>query len=151
MSNTHEIPTVIYIDGACRGNPGPGGWGVFLTRGSNTKVMHGGDPDTTNNRMEMTAAIKALESLKQGNHPRTIVTDSAYLRNGITKHIIKWKENGWRGSNKKPVKNQDLWMRLDELVQIHQVDWKWVKGHSGNPGNERSDALAHKGLLSILD
>jgi ribonuclease HI len=135
----------IYTDGACSGNPGPGGWGAILMDGSHTKEICGGDADTTNNRMELMAAIAALESLKR---PATVRlhTDSVYLRSGITSWLPKWKRNGWRTASNKPVKNADLWQRLEAAVGRHEVAWLWVKGHAGDPGNERADALANKGL-----
>lgn len=144
MSN--ERPqVVIYTDGACSGNPGPGGWGALLTFGKHEKEIFGGAPHTTNNRMELTAAIKALEALKRPS-PVTLYTDSQYLRQGITEWLAGWKRNNWRTSTKKPVKNDDLWRELDHLSQIHQVDWRWVKGHAGHPENERVDALARRGV-----
>jgi ribonuclease HI len=136
----------IYTDGACSGNPGPGGWGVFMQYGEHTKEMWGGEPaGTTNNRMELMAAIMALESLKR---PSTVKlhTDSVYVRSGITSWLPNWKRNGWKTSNKQPVKNDDLWKRLDAAVARHDVEWLWVKGHAGDPGNERADALANKGM-----
>ena len=135
----------IYTDGACRGNPGPGGWGVVLTAGKHHKTMHGGDPETTNNRMELTAAIEALNVLKR---PSKVLlhTDSTYVMKGIQEWMPSWKKRGWKTSNKKPVKNQDLWMALDEATARHDITWKWVKGHSGNDGNEEADALANQGI-----
>ena len=140
---------VIYTDGACSGNPGPGGWGAVLRYGDAERELHGGDPATTNNRMELMAAIQALESLTR---PATVRlhTDSAYLRNGITSWLANWKRNGWRTADKKPVKNADLWQRLDTAAGRHQVTWLWVKGHAGNPGNERADALANRGMRDAL-
>jgi ribonuclease HI len=140
----------IYTDGACSGNPGPGGWGALLRSGSQDKEICGGESaDTTNNRMELMAAIQALESLTR---PATVRlhTDSAYLRNGITSWLANWKRNGWRTADKKPVKNADLWQRLDTAAGRHQVTWLWVKGHAGNPGNERADALANRGMRDAL-
>ena len=136
---------VIYTDGACSGNPGPGGWGALMQFGAHEKEIKGGEPDTTNNRMEVMAAIGALEALKRPCQVN-LHTDSVYLRDGITKWIINWKRNGWRTAAKKPVKNVDLWMRLEEAMARHQVSWHWVKGHAGNPGNETADALARQGL-----
>ncbi|QSB04287.1 ribonuclease HI [Natronoglycomyces albus] len=135
---------VIYTDGACSGNPGPGGWGVYLRYGDHEKELYGGEAETTNNRMELTAAIKALEVLTR---PTTVevYTDSTYVRNGIRSWMANWKRNGWMTSAKKPVKNADLWKRLDEAAQPHQVEWHWVRGHSGDEGNDRADALAVKG------
>jgi ribonuclease HI len=149
MADTVEgkaTPVEIYTDGACSGNPGPGGWGAVLTYGSHTKEICGGEASgTTNNRMELMAAIQALESLTRRSTVR-LHTDSSYLRNGITSWLAKWKRNGWRTADKKPVKNADLWERLDAAVQRHEVSWHWVKGHAGNPGNERADALANRGM-----
>lgn len=135
---------IIYTDGACSGNPGPGGWGALLKSGSHEKEIYGGEKETTNNRMEIKAAIEALKSLKKSSGV-TIYTDSKYVMEGITKWIFGWKKNGWRNAAKKPVKNSDLWQELDAIVKQHQIEWKWVKGHSGNEGNERADALAVRG------
>ncbi len=139
---------IIYTDGACQGNPGPGGWGVVLRYGDAEKTLHGGQPDTTNNRMELMAAIKGLEQLKR---PCSVdlYTDSVYVRDGITKWIHGWQKNNWRTSNKKPVKNEDLWKILWPLTQKHNVTWHWVKGHAGNPDNERADALARQGAQEL--
>ena len=135
----------IHTDGACSGNPGPGGWGALLQFGGHERELKGGEPATTNNRMELMAAIAALEALKRpcrvGLH-----TDSTYLRDGITKWIIKWKRNGWRTAARKPVKNVDLWQRLEAAMAEHEIAWHWVKGHAGDPGNEAADALARQGL-----
>ena len=131
----------IFTDGACSGNPGPGGWGALLRYNGYEKEMSGGEADTTNNRMEMLAAIVALESLSQPCDVN-LYTDSTYLKDGITKWIFGWKKNGWRTSAKKPVKNVDLWQRLDETIKPHDIDWHWVRGHSGHPENERVDDLA---------
>jgi len=138
----------IYTDGACKGNPGRGGWGALLKYSDTEKELCGGEQDTTNNRMEMTAAIKALAQLTR---PCEVVltTDSQYLRQGITQWIINWKKRGWKTANKKPVKNIDLWKQLDELEQKHQITWNWVKGHSGHPENERADELANKGIETL--
>ena len=136
---------VIYTDGACKGNPGPGGWGAWLRSGEHSKDLFGGEPLTTNNRMELTAPIEALASLNQACAV-TIYTDSQYLRNGISTWIHNWKARGWRTAEHKPVKNVDLWQRLDELVQRHRVEWRWVKAHDGDPGNERADQLANRGV-----
>jgi ribonuclease HI len=135
----------IYTDGACRGNPGPGGWGALLIAGRHRKTMHGGDPQTTNNRMELTAAIEALNALKR---PSTVAlhTDSKYVMHGITEWMHNWKKRGWKTASKKPVKNQDLWMALDEAIARHDITWKWVKGHDGDPGNEEADRLANLGI-----
>jgi len=134
----------IYTDGACRGNPGPGGWGALLISGKHEKTLHGGEPDTTNNRMELKAAIEALNALKSASHV-ILHTDSKYVMQGITDWMLNWKKRGWKTAARKPVKNQDLWQALDEAVQRHTIDWRWVKGHDGNPGNEMADALANKG------
>ena len=135
----------IYTDGACRGNPGPGGWGALLIAGRHRKTLHGGEPDTTNNRMELTAAIEALNALKR---PSTVAlhTDSKYVMHGITEWMHNWKKRGWMTANIKPVKNQDLWMALDEAIARHDITWKWVKGHDGDPGNEEADRLANLGI-----
>lgn len=135
----------LYTDGACRGNPGPGGWGAFLQFGRHEKTLHGGEPMTTNNRMELLGAIRGLEAL---NRPCTVdlYTDSQYVRQGITQWIHNWKKNGWKTAGKKAVKNQDLWQALDELMHKHDVHWHWVKGHAGHPGNEKADALANQGI-----
>lgn len=148
MSTDSKTRVTIYTDGACSGNPGPGGWGVVLEFPDQVRELNGGEPDTTNNRMELTAAIVALEAL----HERCRVvlhTDSTYVREGITTWIHNWKARGWKTSAKKPVKNVDLWRRLDEVAARHDVDWKWVKGHAGVPGNERADALANAGMDSL--
>ena len=135
----------IFTDGACRGNPGPGGWGVILRSGSHEKELFGGEQSTTNNRMELRAAIEGLAALKRSSRV-TVTTDSQYVRQGITQWIEGWKRNQWRTSAKKPVKNQDLWQLLDELTSRHEVTWEWVKGHSGHPDNELADALANRGI-----
>jgi ribonuclease HI len=139
---------VIYTDGACSGNPGPGGWGALLSWKGHKKEIFGGELETTNNRMELMAAIKALESLKRSGSI-ALYTDSTYVRDGITKWIHAWKRNGWRTAAKKPVKNEDLWMRLEEALGGHDVEWYWVKGHAGHQGNERADKLARDGVLQI--
>ena len=139
----------IYSDGACRGNPGPGGWGALLRLKSATrsaeKELWGGEPATTNNRMELMAVIRALEALKRRSVVR-LYTDSLYVQKGISSWIHDWKRRGWRTADKKPVKNVDLWQRLDELARQHEVEWHWVRGHAGHPENERADALANKGI-----
>jgi len=135
----------IYTDGACRGNPGPGGWGVLLRYGRHEKELYGGEAETTNNRMELMAAIRALESLKRPCRVR-LTTDSTYVKKGITEWLPSWKKRGWKTAARKPVKNADLWQRLDEAVQRHQVNWHWVRGHSGHPENERADELANRGI-----
>jgi ribonuclease HI len=139
-----------YTDGACSGNPGPGGWGVLLQAHNGDKVvkereLNGGAADTTNNQMELMAAISALETLAKPSEI-TIVTDSAYVKDGITKWIHGWKKNGWRNASKKPVKNTELWQRLDEATKRHQITWEWIKGHAGHPENERADELARMGM-----
>jgi ribonuclease HI len=140
----------IYTDGACSGNPGPGGWGVVLSYGGHRKELRGGEAaPTTNNRMELMAAIQALESLTRRSNVR-LHTDSSYLRNGITNWLAGWKRNGWRTASKQPVKNEDLWRRLDSAAARHDVQWLWVKGHAGDPGNERADALANLGMAEAL-
>lgn len=135
----------IYTDGACRGNPGPGGWGVLLRSGDHERELWGGEALTTNNRMELTAAIEGLRRLKR---PCTVdlYTDSQYVRLGITEWLANWKRKGWRNASKKPVKNQDLWRALDEETARHEIRWHWVKGHSGHPENERADELANRGI-----
>ncbi len=135
----------IYSDGACSGNPGPGGWGAVLRWRGHEKELKGGEADTTNNRMEMMAAIRALESLKRPSRVR-VHTDSTYLRNGITQWIHAWKAKGWKTANKKPVKNIDLWQRLEAAIERHNVEWHWIKGHAGHPENERADQLARDGI-----
>lgn len=139
----------IYSDGACKGNPGAGGWGALLVSSGHSKEICGGEANTTNNRMEMTAVIRALESLKR---PSTIEvhTDSQYVQKGISEWMVGWKKRNWRTADGKPVKNQDLWLQLDSLSQLHSIKWKWVKGHSGHPENERADALANQGVLQAI-
>lgn len=134
----------IFTDGACSGNPGPGGWGVLIVDGENRVELFGGEAETTNNRMELLAAIKALEETN-ADTPVRLYTDSQYVKNGINQWIISWKRNGWKTASKKPVKNQDLWEALDARTQNRSIDWRWVKGHAGHPGNEHADALARKG------
>ena len=141
MSNSISI----YTDGACRGNPGPGGWGVLILLEGEEITLYGGENNTTNNQMEMMAAIKALEYFQETTAIE-LVTDSSYLKDGIEKWIHGWKKNGWKTSTKKPVKNQELWMKIDVLNQFHEVQWKWVKGHSGHRENEIADLLANKGI-----
>ena len=134
-----------FTDGACSGNPGPGGWGALLRYDGNERELCGGEEETTNNRMELLAAIEALSALKQPCHVR-LTTDSTYVKDGVTKWLENWKRNGWKTAAKKPVKNQDLWIRLDEQSSRHRIEWCWVKGHSGHPENERADTLANRGL-----
>lgn len=141
MSNSISI----FTDGACRGNPGPGGWGVLILLEGEEITLYGGENSTTNNQMEMMAAIKALEYFQETTAIE-LVTDSSYLKDGIEKWIHGWKKNGWKTSAKKPVKNQELWMKIDVLNQFHEVQWKWVKGHSGHRENEIADLLANKGI-----
>jgi len=138
-----------WTDGACRGNPGPGGWGVLLRYNGHEKELYGAEPDTTNNRMELMAAITALEALKRPSRVR-LTTDSQYVRNGITQWMARWKRNGWRTADRKPVKNADLWRRLDQAAARHQVEWHWVRGHTGHPENERADALANRAIDEML-
>lgn len=140
---------VMYTDGACKGNPGPGGWGAVLNYGDARKLLHGGEADTTNNRMELMAAIRGLKELKRSCDVE-LYTDSQYVRKGITEWMHGWKKNGWKTAAKKPVKNEDLWRQLDEEVGRHQVNWHWVKGHAGNPGNELADDLANKGVDELM-
>lgn len=142
---SEDAKVVIYTDGACSGNPGPGGWGAILRFGPHEKELNGGEADTTNNRMELTAAIEALSTLKR---PCAVdlYTDSVYVRDGITKWMFNWKRNDWRTADKKPVKNADLWQALDAAQRQHQISWHWVKGHAGHPENERADELARLGM-----
>lgn len=144
-------PIEIYTDGACKGNPGPGGWGVLLKSGGTEKELFGGERKTTNNRMELLAVIEALSALKRPCQV-TLYLDSEYVRKGITEWISGWKARGWRTAAKQPVKNVDLWQRLDAVVSTsgHAIDWRWVKGHAGDPGNERADALANRGVALAL-
>lgn len=137
---------VIYTDGACRGNPGPGGWGAVLRFQGHEKLLYGGERATTNNRMELTAVIKALEAIKRPGYEINLFSDSRYVLSGISSWIPDWKRRGWKTAGKKPVANQDLWQRLDELNQLHTVSWHWVKGHSGQPENELADQLANRGI-----
>ena len=141
---TTHTQVIAYIDGSCLGNPGPGGWGVALEYGEHTKHLYGGELNTTNNRMELMAAIQALEALTKPTDI-TLITDSIYLRNGMTQWIEGWKKNNWKPKGRPAIKNQDLWRHLDQLAQKHTAHWQWVKGHSGHPGNELADSLARKG------
>jgi ribonuclease HI len=138
----------IYTDGACRGNPGPGGWGALLKSDKSEKELSGAEPATTNNRMELTAVIRALEALKRPVRAR-LYTDSEYVRRGITEWLPAWKSRGWRTADRQPVKNQDLWQRLDELAARHEIEWRWVPGHAGVPGNERVDRLANEAIDAL--
>jgi ribonuclease HI len=140
----------IYTDGACRGNPGPGGWGAVLLAGGREKELYGAERDTTNNRMELTAVIRALEALTRAAQVR-VYSDSQYVRLGITQWLVQWKARGWRTADRKPVKNQDLWERLDAATGAHEIEWHWVKGHSGVPGNERADALANRAIDELVN
>ncbi|MGH6864784.1 MAG: ribonuclease HI [Methyloceanibacter sp.] len=145
-----ELPkVVIHTDGACSGNPGPGGWGAILQSGQHRRELSGGEPMTTNNRMELTAAIKALEALK-GPSDVDLYTDSNYLRSGITSWIKSWKKNGWRTADRKPVRNAELWEELDKAAARHTVRWHWIKGHVGHDDNERADELAREGMAPLL-
>jgi ribonuclease HI len=139
----------IYTDGACRGNPGAGGWAALLMRGTHEKEISGAEPHTTNNRMELTAVIRALEAMRRPVEAR-VYTDSEYVRRGVTEWLEPWKARGWRTADKKPVKNQDLWERLDELIRPHRIEWHWVKGHSGVEGNERVDRLANQAIDALV-
>lgn len=149
MNSEKMTEVEIYTDGACRGNPGPGGWGVWMVSGPHEKELFGGELNTTNNRMELTAVITALRALKR---PCRVVlhTDSQYVQKGISEWIVGWKARGWRTADKKPVKNADLWQELDEATRRHDIQWRWVKGHAGHEGNERADRLANKGVDSVL-
>jgi len=150
MSDSVSEKVELYTDGACKGNPGPGGWGALLRFQEAERELYGGEPDTTNNRMELTAVIEGLETLKRPCGVR-IVTDSQYVKQGITQWIARWRRNGWRTASKQPVKNRDLWERLDAALQRHRVEWQWVRGHAGHPENERADRLANKGVESLGD
>lgn len=143
MSDSEMVE--MYTDGACRGNPGPGGWGVLLRYKDVEKNLYGGEAQTTNNRMELMAAIQGLEALQRGCEVK-LTTDSQYVKNGITQWMTNWKKRGWKTADKKPVKNQDLWQRLDKAVARHQVEWHWVKGHAGHAENEMADQLANRGI-----
>lgn len=148
MSAATEI-VEIYTDGACSGNPGPGGWGALLRMGGHERELFGGEADTTNNRMELTAVIRALEALKRPVHAR-VHTDSQYVQKGISEWVHSWKKRGWLTADKKPVKNEALWKELDQLSRRYQVEWFWVRGHNGHDGNERADMLANRGVVSVL-
>lgn len=138
----------VWTDGACKGNPGPGGWGVLLRQGAREKTLHGGEALTTNNRMELLAVIQALRALKR-RCVVTVHTDSIYVKKGMTEWLPNWKRRQWRTADRKPVKNADLWQALDELASDHELHWRWVKGHAGDPGNERADALANQGVAEL--
>ncbi len=142
-------PVEIFTDGACKGNPGPGGWGALMRYGETQKELWGGEAETTNNRMELMAAIKGLEALKRSCDV-ILTTDSQYVRKGITEWIHGWRKNGWKTSAKKPVKNADLWQQLDQLTSLHNIEWRWVKGHSGHAENELADVLANRGVEDVL-
>jgi ribonuclease HI len=142
---TDEAVVEIYTDGACRGNPGPGGWGAILRANGAEKELFGGEAATTNNKMELTAVIRALEALKRPSRVH-VYTDSQYVQKGIQEWIHGWKRNGWKTAAKEPVKNKELWIELDEQRKRHEIEWHWVKGHAGHPENERADALANKGI-----
>lgn len=148
-NDAQENRIEIYTDGACSGNPGPGGWGAILRWKGHEKELYGGERETTNNRMELMAAIQALESLKRASAV-DLYTDSTYVRDGITSWIHGWKRNGWKTAAKKPVKNEDLWRRLDSAIAAHSVEWHWVKGHAGHPENERADELARQGTAEAI-
>jgi ribonuclease HI len=148
MGASSEAVVEIFTDGACKGNPGPGGWGAWLKYGARELELCGGEQATTNNRMELTAVIRALESLKRPAHVR-LHTDSSYVQQGITTWIHGWKKNGWKTKSKEPVKNVDLWQALDTVAAQHHIEWRWVKGHAGNVGNEKADALANRGIDAI--
>jgi ribonuclease HI len=141
---------IAFTDGACSGNPGPGGWGVVLRSGEHEREIFGGEAETTNNRMELTAAIQALQALREACEVE-LTTDSTYVKDGITQWLHKWKSNGWKTASKKPVKNRDLWEQLEAQTARHAVDWQWVKGHSGHPDNERADALANLGMNKVKE
>jgi len=145
MTITTDPEVIIYTDGACKGNPGPGGWGVLLRSGDHEKTLHGGEPLTTNNRMELMAAIMALETLRRPSRV-LLHTDSQYVMKGMTEWLPGWKRRGWVTADKKPVKNVDLWQRLEQAAARHALRWVWVRGHNGDPGNERADALANQGI-----
>lgn len=147
--NTARTVVEIYTDGACRGNPGPGGWGVLLRYQGKEKTLYGGEADTTNNRMELTAVIRALEALSRTCDIR-ITTDSQYVMKGVTEWMSNWKRRGWRTADRSPVKNIDLWQRLDSLLRDHQVEWQWVRGHSGHTENELADQLANRGIEELM-
>jgi ribonuclease HI len=149
VSEKQSELVVIYADGACKGNPGPGGWGAWISMGGHSKELCGGEPVTTNNRMELMAVIRALQALKRACNVK-VYTDSVYVQKGMSEWIEGWKKRGWRTADKKPVKNDDLWQELDAIAQQHQIEWLWVKGHAGDAGNERADALANQGVAQVM-
>lgn len=149
MSEKLSEVVVIYADGACKGNPGPGGWGAWIIMGGHSKELCGGELVTTNNRMELMAVIRALQALKRTCNVK-IYTDSVYVQKGMTEWIEGWKKRGWRTADKKPVKNDDLWQMLDAIAEQHKIEWLWVKGHAGDVGNERADALANQGVAQVM-
>ena len=149
MSQAAVVKTEVYTDGACRGNPGPGGWGAILRHNGHEKELYGAERETTNNRMEMTAVIKALEALNRSCQI-SLTTDSQYVKNGVCEWLPNWKQRGWKTANRKPVKNEDLWRKLDALVKNHHIEWHWVKGHSGHAENERADQLANLAIDQLL-
>ena len=144
-----DVEVVIYSDGACRGNPGPGGWAALLIKGTNERELSGAEAETTNNRMELTAVLRALQALRRPVRAR-VYTDSEYVRKGITEWLKNWKARGWKTAARKPVRNQDLWEALDMAAATHEVDWRWVKGHAGVPGNERVDELARRAIDALV-
>jgi ribonuclease HI len=144
-ADSNPLDVELFTDGACRGNPGPGGWGVLMRAGSHTKELCGGEPETTNNRMEMTAVIEGLRALQRPCSVR-VTSDSTYVLKGVQEWLPNWKKRGWKTASKQPVKNVDLWQQLDQLIASHTIDWQWVKGHSGHPENEIADQLANRGI-----
>lgn len=150
MNDENNLVVEIFTDGACRGNPGPGGWGAVMRYRGHEKTLHGGEAQTTNNRMELMAAIKALETLTRPCRVR-LTTDSQYVMKGITEWMANWKKRGWKTSGKQPVKNVDLWQRLDQALAPHQVEWEWVRGHTGHPENEWADQLANRGIDELSE
>jgi ribonuclease HI len=149
VSEKQSELVVIYADGACKGNPGPGGWGAWISMGGHSKELCGGEPVTTNNRMELMAVIRALQALKRACNVK-VYTDSVYVQKGMSEWIEGWKKRGWRTADKKPVKNDDLWQELDAIAQQHQIEWLWVTGHAGDAGNERAEALANQGVAQVM-
>ncbi len=149
MNVDADVEVVIYSDGACRGNPGPGGWAALLIKGSSERELSGAEAETTNNRMELTAVLRALEALRRPVRAR-VYTDSEYVRRGITEWVTAWKARGWKTADRKPVKNQDLWLALDAAAERHEIDWRWVPGHAGVPGNERVDLLARRAIEALV-